>query len=393
MHLNQGQIHAYLDGELHGADEANARSHLAGCERCRAELAATEALAGSTTARLAALSPQSGEEPLSPGAARARLQHVISHSPQEATSMLDKIFSRQYRFAWIALAVVLIFGIALAFPGVRAVADTFLGLFRVEQFSVISVNPGNLPEQLGSSSMFQSMLTDDLRIEELGDFSSAASAAEASAKAGFTVRLPGGINGEEQLFVQPATKMSFKIDLARVNSLLAEIGRRDIQLPANLDGATVSMEMPTGVAATYGDCHFDEEGMPLAEHDPTSPNPRRPDCTTLLQVPSPTISAPPELDIPRIGEAFLQVLGMSPDEAAQFSRNLDWTTTLIIPIPRYGASYEEMAVDGVTGTLIRQTLEDHAPQFLLVWIKDGIVYALTGPGTGSNALSIARTLQ
>ncbi len=102
---------------------------------------------------------------------------------------------------------------------------------------------------------------------------------------------------------------------------------------------------------------------------------------------------PPGLDIVRIGEAFLQVLGMSSEEAAQFSRNLDWTTTLIIPIPRYGASYEEVSVDGVTGTLIRQSLEDHAPQYLLIWIKDGIVYALTGPGTGSNAQNIVRTLQ
>jgi hypothetical protein len=393
MHLNQGQIHAYLDGELHGADEENARSHLAGCAQCRAELEATQALAGSTAARLAALSPLPGEQPLSPGAARVRLQDKISHSPQEATSMLDKIFSRQYRFAWIALGVVLILGLALAFPGVRAVANTFLGLFRVEQVSVVSVNPGNLPEQLGSSNMFQSMLTDDLQIEELGDFEGAASNAEASDKAGFTVRLPRGMNGEEQLFVQPATRMSFKIDLARVNTLLGEIGRQDIQLPANLDGATVSMEMPSSVAALYGDCQFDEEGMPVAEHDPTSPNPRRPDCTTLLQVPSPTISAPPGLDIVRIGEAFLQVLGMSSEEAAQFSRNLDWTTTLIIPIPRYGASYEEVSVDGVTGTLIRQSLEDHAPQYLLIWIKDGIVYALTGPGTGSNAQNIVRTLQ
>lgn len=393
MHLTQGQIRAYLDGELAGAEAENAQSHLAGCAQCRAESTAIRARAESVDARLTALSPIPGHEPLAPRAARSRLQDKISHSPQEATSMLAKIFSRQYRFAWISLGVVLILGLALAFPGVRAVANTFLGLFRVEQVSVISVNPGNLPEQLGSSSMFQSMLTDDLQMEELGEFETADSAEEAGEKAGFAVRLPRAINGEQQIFVQPGTKMSFQIELARVNTLLREIGRQDIQLPANLDGATVSMEVPAGVAATYGDCHFDEGGFPEAEHDPTSPNPRRPDCTTFLQVPSPTISAPPGLDIAQIGEAFLQVLGLTPDEATRFSQNLDWTTTLIIPIPRYGTSYEEMPVDGVTGTLIRQNLEDHTPQYLLVWVKDGVVYALTGPGTGSNAVSIARTLQ
>ena len=83
---------------------------------------------------------------------------------------------------------------------------------------------------------------------------------------------------------------------------------------------------------------------------------RLPDCTTLTQMPSPSISAPPGLDIPKISGAFLQVLGMSPEEAAQIAQTVDWTTTLVIPIPRYGTSYQEVVVDGLEGTLISQNL-------------------------------------
>jgi len=86
-------------------------------------------------------------------------------------------------------------------------------------------------------------------------------------------------------------------------------------------------------------------------------------------------------------------MGMSEEEAAQFSQQVDWTTTLVIPIPRYGTTYEDVMVDGVPGTLIHQSLEQNAPGYLLIWVKDNIVYALTGPGDGAQALEIAASLK
>jgi hypothetical protein len=86
-------------------------------------------------------------------------------------------------------------------------------------------------------------------------------------------------------------------------------------------------------------------------------------------------------------------MGMSAEEAAQFSHQVDWTTTLVIPLPRYGTTYENVVVDGVPGTLIHQSMEQHAPEFLLIWVKDDIIYALTGPGDGAQALEIAASLK
>jgi len=84
---------------------------------------------------------------------------------------------------------------------------------------------------------------------------------------------------------------------------------------------------------------------------------------------------------------------MSAEDAAHFAQSVDWTTTLVIPIPRYGTTYREVPVDGATGTLILQDLKDHPKQYLLVWAKDGILYSLTGPGDGSAGLRIANTLK
>ena len=54
-----------------------------------------------------------------------------------------------------------------------------------------------------------------------------------------------------------------------------------------------------------------------------------------------------------MGEIYLQVLGMTPEEAASYASSVDWTSTFVIPVPRYRAEYQEVQVDGVTGTLIR----------------------------------------
>lgn len=307
--------------------------------------------------------------------------------------MLDKIFARQYRLAWVAIALVLILGISLAFPGVRAIADSFLGLFRVQQISVVQVNPGNLPEQLSSSSQFEYLLSQDVQIEEKGKPQEVEDAEQAAQLAGIPVRLPTEVEGDQHLMIQPGVKATFKMDLAQVKSLLDELGQSNIDLPSSLDGTTVTMDLSTSVSAMYGDCTFPAGIEGETAGDPDRLSSALSECINFLQVPSPDISAPPELDIAKIGEAFLQVLGMTPEEAAQFSNTVNWSTTLVVPIPRNGTNYQSVQVDGVEGTLIEQTLEDRPDQYLLLWVKDGIIYALTGPGKGTTALKIADSLK
>ena len=391
MHLNDGQLRAYLDDDLAPPERARAAEHMAKCQTCRDQREALSGRAAAVAARMASLDPSPLEARLPSSSAYQHFREHITRKEQQ--SMLQKLFSHQYRLVWAALGVIAILGIALAFPGVRAIANSFLGLFRVEQFTVVQVNPGDLPEQLGSSSQFEQLIAKNVQLEELGDPAEVSSAKEAGGLAGIPVRLPSALEDQPQLMVQPGARASFEIDLPLVQALLNEIGQEDIQLPSSLDGATVEMELPASVTAGYGDCHFDSEAARESGIDPDDPRPRMPDCITLVQMPSPTISAPPGLDIAEVGEAFLQVMGMSPEEAAQFSQTVDWTTTLVIPIPRYGTNFEEVSVDGVKGTLILQNFDNHAGQYLLIWVKNDILYALTGQGDGSEALTIANSIK
>ena len=84
--------------------------------------------------------------------------------------------------------------------------------------------------------------------------------------------------------------------------------------------------------------------------------------------------------------------GHSKEEAAAFTSTVDWASTLIVPIPKNAAVYKQVEVDGVTGTLIQRPADDY-PQFALIWVKDGIIYAISGLGTDSQqALDMADAL-
>ena len=83
---------------------------------------------------------------------------------------------------------------------------------------------------------------------------------------------------------------------------------------------------------------------------------------------------------------------MTPEEAANFTGTVDWTYTMVVPIPRNAASYQQVTLDGVTGTLIERPSDD-APQFALLWVKDGIIYVIGGLGNNTEkALEIANSL-
>lgn len=391
MHPSDGTLRAHHDLELSALERERVEAHLAACERCKARAQALANLAERTGSRLAILSRRAAEAPPEAGAARAHVQARLV--AQEKTTMLQRLFSRQHRLAWAGLAILALLAISLAFSPIRAIASSFLGLFRIQQFTIVQVDPGDLPEQLGSSVAFQRIFSEDVQFEQLGERQSVADPARASEIAGIPVRLPTEMEGEPQLEIEPGGKASILIDLPHLKTLLKEIGREDIRLDPRLDGATVTLEVPISVAAHYGTCPSDSQAAREAGFDPDEPSSWEADCTTLMQLASPSISAPPGLDVAGIGQAFLQLLGMTPEEAARFSQTVDWTTTLVVPIPQYGVTYEEVVVDGVKAALIRQVLAESPDRYVLVWVKDGLLFALSGPGDGSNAQTIANSLK
>ena len=118
-----------------------------------------------------------------------------------------------------------------------------------------------------------------------------------------------------------------------------------------------------------------------------------PDCIIFTQMPSPVVNTPDGLDMAQLAQIGLEFSGMTKEEAAAFTATVDWTSTLVVPIPRNAATYQDVSVDGVTGKLIQHDSE-YAKEYMLLWVKDGMVYSITGSGSdSSSALKIAAALQ
>jgi hypothetical protein len=362
-------------------------AHLAECPKCQAAAQATLTQTRQVGERLASLEA-STSKPISTPAARLRLEARLQQE-KEPNPMWSKLTSRISRPAWVGLALVAVLAISLAFPPVQAIANSFLKLFRVEQVQVVPVDAERLAGEMRQSTRLEGLFSESVNVEEGGEPQEVSSAEEAAALAGMAVRLPTALAEEPKILVQPGGKVTFNVDLELMQAVMQEMGRGDIQLPASLDGAVVKLEVPAGVTAFYGECQIDHSQM----QDPDGPQRVDiPDCTSLIQLPSPSIDAPPDLNVTQMGEIYLQVLGMTPEEAARFSSTVDWTSTFVIPVPRYNSDYQEVQVDGVTGTLI-ESFQYGEQSYLLIWVKDGIVYALGGPGEADQALQIAASLK
>lgn len=392
MHLSDGEIRSYQDRELTQKANQRVKQHLDECLRCQERHQSLLNAAQRTRERVASLDPGSQQGHIQSGESIIRLNNSIQK--KEAKTMWKKFGSKKMRPIWIGLGLVILIIVSMTVAPVRAIANNLLGLFRVEQFAVVEVNPELLWEQFGSSTQFEQIITQRIQVEENGQPVEVSTREEAQELVNFDVRLPAGMNAQSsELVVNPAGRATFIVDTTILQAVLEEIGRSDITVPAGVNGATVKLYLKEGVSAAYGDCEPDPTSYDEGGNADYAIMPRLSNCTLFWQIPSPSIEAPPGLNLEQIGTAYLQLLGMSQQEAETFARNVDWTSTFIIPIPMNGTSYEEFPVDGVTGILIQQAFEDGEQQYVLMWVKDGIVYLLAGPGGPTTAASIARSLR
>jgi hypothetical protein len=390
-HLTDGELRAALDGEL-GLDELK---HLRACSQCQARQGTIEAQVQPTAERLRFLASPTPDTSLSSSAAWKKFNH--EKRSQKETSMFRKLFTSPLIRYGASAALVL--ALILAFPATRALAGELLNLFRVQQVTVVPVDFTGMEQLNGAvGNNISQLISESVTMQkEPGDPVNAASAEEASQLAGFNVRAPEG-QTPSRISVMSGGSFTFTIDRDKAQSLLDEAGRSDLVLPKEVDGADVSVTIPSSVSIAFGTCpepsNESEVSREMERETETSGSPGRvyKDCVIFAQIPSPEVSAPASLDIAKLAQIGLEFTGMTAEEAAQFTSTVDWTSTLLVPIPKNAASYQQVSVDGVTGTLIERPSDD-SPQFALFWVKDGIIYTVGGLGDNSQkALEIANSL-
>ena len=386
-HLTEGELRASLDGEL----DENLLCHLETCAECRGQLAELKQTHLRVASRLSFLAP--GTESV-PSVQFAWSRFTEKYLKQKETSVLKKWFA--FPVVRVGAVIVLALALLIAFPTTRALAGRLLNLFRVQQVAVLPIDATGLENMTGNKalgSQLSELISDSTKVtDEPGKPVVVANAEEAAASAGFNVRLPAD-QVPSRIYVTDSSAFTLTVDRAKAQAFIEAAGRSDLVLPESIDGAEITVSIPATVNAAFGTCPEPQTEKPDMQKMESDMGGKYPDCIIFAQMPSPLVNAPADLDMAQLAQIGLEFSGMSREEAAAFTATVDWTSTLVIPVPRRASTYEDISVDGVTGKLI-QRVTDYAPEYALIWIKDGIVYAISGTGTDTApAFAIVGALQ
>ncbi|MBI4752144.1 MAG: hypothetical protein HY774_26960 [Acidobacteria bacterium] len=301
---------------------------------------------------------------------------------QKASTTSRGVWKWSPLLAAASLAVVMV--LALNVPTVRAIAQNFLDLFRVKKFAAVSIDIDRLKQLKEANLDFRSLLTSDGSVSARPTPPQHVATPEAAAQlAGIQVRTPKldqfGLTLRD-VAVQPGQSNTFTADSGKLQALLEALEINDLEVPAQLNGAQVTMNFPTSVMMTYG---------------------REERSLMFVQSPSPHVSLPAGVQLSQLGEIALRVAGMSPSEARTFAQSIDWHNTLLVPVPSQSATFREVTVHGTSGILItsinpekpKQQVENHRRKgAMLLWSENGMVYAMSGDTVSVDLIEMANTI-
>jgi hypothetical protein len=113
----------------------------------------------------------------------------------------------------------------------------------------------------------------------------------------------------------------------------------------------------------------------------------------LMQARAPSVTFPAGVDLAKLGEIALRILGLDRADAYRFAQSVDWRTTLILPVPVDAARLRQVDVQGNQGLLIERREGSKRPGgTLLLWSSGEQVFALGGD-IGPAILDIAGSMQ
>jgi hypothetical protein len=304
--------------------------------------------------------------------------------------------ARAHRRLWlralVPAAAVLALVAVFAVPGVRAAASAFLDLFRVRTFTAIAIDPERLARLDRASVDLNSILGGQVtQHSEPGPPRVYTDLAQAGQAAGITALkpayLPAGWSADT-IAVRGDGRAEIVVDTKRVAEALQKLDLSDVTLPPGLDGAHVSVHMPPVLFQ-----EFTGNGHELV----------------LLEAASPEVSLPPGVDLARLGEIGLRIVGLDPAEAHRFAQTIDWHGTVLVPVPTDASSFREVDVRGHKALLVtRAGAAAGAPPaggmrprearrsgrgVVLLWSEEGRVYALEGGMEPENVLQVANSLR
>ena len=312
--------------------------------------------------------------------------HALRHDPppEFANRLRDRLdrdttarTTGRWPVARFVAPVAAVAGIALLLtvPAVRASAQSFLALFRVAHFVALPVDTNRLDALKAKQLDIRTLIGEQVQvIQDPGPATPVLSIEQASAAAGYDVKVPGWLPANARIIEMSVTGERLARVTAsgtRLQQVMDALGITDLTVPAALDGQIVTIRVPRGVMIRY-------------EHDG-----RR---TRFFQAPSPEVTMASGIDLPALGEIGLRILGLSRAEAHDFARVIDWNSTLIVPLPAGGlSSFRQVTINGNPGIAVEYT--DSSRTNMVLWSSGGRVFGLVSIQEMEQVLEMANSVR
>lgn len=417
--IDQGKLRAYLDQAL-PENEMNGVAHtIANNPAAQQTLEQLRQERDETAVYLASLNPSATAQP---SASRALNQVQNKLAAQTTASIYNQIYYiieritimfknsslKKYQPAITALAVITVIALLFSFAPVRSMAGKFLSIFRVQEVKIIPVDMNSI-ENLENNPELEGLLKEFSPSAEIvsggGDPQEVASLTEAANLADFRLAkinaLPDDL-ANEATSVAVMEESVYKIQLNKeLLEAIFDAAKIEISLPDSLNNQPIMAKKPTTIMQAWGvDANLSPKDGPHFGDDHHRGNRHRklerwegPSGPTLMfvQLKSPEIEYPDDLDLNALGVAALQLIGMSKAEATAIGSTIDWANTLVLPIPTdANMTVTEVSINGATASLFTETRGKNAS---IMWQKDGITYLLGGTYSSDQMIKIAESVK
>jgi hypothetical protein len=228
------------------------------------------------------------------------------------------------------------------------------------------------------------MLGEQVRmLKAPGEFQSVNTPEAAGVRAGIKVRVPAWLPvGLELRRTEVLGEQTWSVTASteKLQRVLETFGIDDLSVPGGIDGQQATIYIPSVVRLTYGD---------------------QPGHVVLVEARRPVASLPTGVDLSRLAEIGLRVLGIERVEAYRLAQNIDWRTTLVVAVPADVSVFRQVDIHGGTGLLVETVRKSSGKTFTgalpmesqLMWSSGDSVFALIGDLRPEELFEMAESVQ
>jgi hypothetical protein len=266
----------------------------------------------------------------------------------------------------VLVAVALVTGV-----GVTGAAQSLLRVFEPTKIVPVQVSPSDFAATGALLDYGEvTWLPAAPKLQELSDASTAA------VQSGLPVLMPGslpkGVAGPVSFGVVSHATGSLTFNAQRLRASAAKAGVHVNAMPSGIDGSTLIVNGGPALVEVWG--------ISGTAGEPGAPT------LVIAQTRVPTVDSNGATTA-QLEDYLLSQPGVPPEFAAQIKAIKDPSTALPIPIPKGLATTEPTQVNGTPAVLIKAGLGSG-----VVWVKNGVIYAVGGQLTTDQVLAIATSL-